>query len=103
MAVQIDYWDVAGWCAGCKVHRVNDNTVSHPTFPSLKQMMEKACSDIVASVLVISVNEEEVRTLAWLKKNKFRKGPVVKNWNHGGRKTMLYFKQIPKSIYEEYC
>lgn len=98
----LSYYDVEGWCAGCKVVGITTTALHSNHFPSLKKMMEEAVEKTNASVICVTVNEHETSVLDWLKKNKFRRGPVVKNWIHGGRKTWLYSKQIPKSIYKDH-
>jgi len=100
--ITLDYRDTPGWCAGCKVHGITETTITHKTFPSIETILQACVEEQHASVAIVSVNEEETRVLEWLLKNKFRKGPSVRNWNHGGRKTFLYFKQIPERIYEEF-
>jgi len=95
----LDYSDMPGWCAGIKVNGVSDTYVTHPTFPSVEKMMKEGLEEVDGSALCITVNAKEERVLKWLKDNKFRKGPSVKNWGHGGRATMMYFKQIPRSLW----
>lgn len=93
---------IEGWCAACKVSGITETALTHKNFPSIETIMKNSVIDVEASVIVVSVNEEEHRVLEWLKVNKFRKGPVVKSWRYGGRKTWLFFKNIPKRIYDRY-
>lgn len=97
----LDYSEIDSWCAGCKVSGITREMLTHPKFPSLQTIMEDAVERERASCLMVTVNEKEEAVLAWLKANKFRKGPQVKNWGHGGRKTFAYFKQIPRALWRE--
>ena len=93
----LSYWEIPGWCAGCKVCGVTSRNVKDKEFPSIEDIMIQAVKLENASVIVVSVNEQEVPVLAWLKANKFRKGATM-NYLHGGRKTWLYQKQIPERL-----
>lgn len=97
----LTYYDIEGWCAGCKVSGITDTSLSHKNFPSLETILHSAVEQCDASVICVSVNENEEKVLKWLKDNKFRRGPVVKNFIHNGHKTWMYFKQIPKKVYNE--
>lgn len=99
--IYLYYESVNSWCAGINVSGVTDSAVSHPSFPSVEKMMEQGVVEVEGSVLLITVNVEEKRVLEWLKANKFRKGPMMKNWGHGGRQTLCYFKQIPRKLWRK--
>jgi len=98
----LNYSEIVGWCAGCKVSGVTTTSLSSKDFPSIQQIMKNVVSEVDASVICVSVNEHETTVLEWLKKHKFRRGPVANNWIHGGHKTWMYFKQIPKTIYKKH-
>ena len=96
----LDYDKVSGWCAGCKVTGITETALSNPNFPSITSIMRIAASETEASCILVSCNEGETSVLKWLKDNKFTKGPVVRNWGHGGRRTWLFTKKIPKKIWK---
>lgn len=96
--------EMPGWCAGIKVTGLADVVRRKLTLSrffsevlNLAQQFRGECS-----VIVVSVNEEELDQIAWLKENKFKKCPWFKNYIHGDRRTCLYMKQIPKKLYKEY-
>lgn len=94
----LSYEEIPGWCAGCKVSGVTSHYLKDKTFPSVEEMMTQAVKQENASVIVVSVNADELPVLVWLKANKFRKGATMRNYLHGGRKTWLYQKQIPERL-----
>lgn len=89
--------DIPGWCAGVKVSLTSFDL---PKSGSDKEILEDV-GDCGGSVAVVSVNVEETSVIAFLKKNGWSKGRWFKNWIHGGRKTCLYYKQIPKTLYNK--
>ena len=97
----LDYDGIDGWCAGCKVSGITETALSNPNFPSITQIMKRAAEELEASCILVSCNEGETRVLKWLKGNKFTKGPVVRNWGHGGRRTWMFTKKIPKKIWKD--
>lgn len=95
---QIRFNDIPYWCAATKVSGLNTYTVQ-----GLKQselVTAAFNANGAAACLCASVNEEETVVITWLEKNKWIPGPWVKNHNHGGRKTAMYFKQVSKTRYE---
>lgn len=93
MRYKID--EMPGWCAGAKVS-LCEGDIKHA---NLSDMIEQVVERIEASVIIISVNEDEEKVIDWCKANKFKKGPFLKNWGHSGRRTYLYFYQINKATY----
>lgn len=91
--------DIPRWCAGCKISDVTEDSIDDL---NLKDMIISAIKDSGFSVITISVNESETKVIEWLKNNKFKRGPVCRNYGHGGRKTYLYFYQISKKDWKKY-
>lgn len=98
LAKDLDYDDIAGWCAGCKVGLVEGDIGNNLIWSDLANK----AAGMGCSVVVVSVNVEELKVIEWLKENKFKKSPVFKNHYHGGRKTLLYMKQVTKTTFEKY-
>lgn len=94
----ISFADIPFWCAATKVSGLNSLTVKGLTNAELVTAAFDANG--AAACLCASVNEKETEVIAWLEKNKWTPGPWVKNHNHGGRKTAMYFKQVSKARYE---
>lgn len=94
----ISFADIPYWCAATKVSGLNSLTVRGLTNAELVTAAFNANG--AAACLCASVNEEEITVITWLEKNKWIPGPWVKNYNHGGRKTAMYFKQVSKERYE---
>jgi hypothetical protein len=93
-----DEENIPNWCAGLKFSLCDEDV--HKA--DIKEMIKKAC-EYEASVIVVSVNVEEELVIDWCKKNKFKRGPIMKNWLHDGRKTYLFFKQVTKKDFKKYC
>ena len=98
LAKDLDLDDVPGWCAGCKVSIVGTDISNNLTWLDLA----KRAAGRGYSVVVVSVNVEELKVIEWLKENKFKKSPMFNNHYHGGRKTLLYMKQVTKATFERY-
>lgn len=94
----IAFEDVPHWCAATKVSGLTSLTVKGLTNAELVTAAFNANG--AAACLCASVNEKETEVIEWLEKNKWIPGPWVKNYNHGGRKTAMYFKQVSKARYE---
>ena len=97
-AKNLDYEDIYRWCAGVKVELVERDIDNNLTWSDLA----KKAAGMGYSVVVISVNVEELKVIEWLKESKFKKSPVFRNHYHGGRKTLLYMKQVTKTTFEKY-
>lgn len=99
LARSLEYEEIYGWCAGVKV-----GLTERDIAPSLKwlDMAKRAAGDFGCSVVVVSVNVEELKVIEWLERNKFKKSPMFNNHYHGGRKTLLYMKQVTKATFEKY-
>ena len=95
------YWYVDSWCATTFVSGITETSIKHPNFPSLDKIIDEMFEDNETPVLGVTVNEDELSVIEWLKENKFKKGPLVRNWGHGGRKTQAWFYQIPKKVWLE--
>lgn len=95
------YYAVDNWCAATVVSGITETSITHPAFPSLEKIIDEAFDEFEAPVLMVTTNVDEVNVIEWLKKNKFKKGPLVRNWGHGGRKTQAWFYQIPKKVWLE--
>jgi len=102
-------YEIQGWCAGIKVSlREGREILYHP--PHLKcdrEYYNRWQKDIIktvakreGSVAVVSVNTSEKYLISFLRKYKWKPGPLMKNWIHNGRNTRLYFFQIPKKEYD---
>lgn len=101
MAVSnFDYEEIPGWCAGIKVSDVNRDSIHKTTF---QDILAYTLYKERYSCVVISANEAETEVLEWLKKEKFRRGPMVKNYIHGGRKTWLFFRNVTKRDFDKHC
>lgn len=98
LANNLDYEGIYGWCAGVKVRLIAKNIDNNLTWLD----MAKRAAGLGYSVVVVSVNVEELKVIEWLKENKFKKSPMFQNHHHGGRKTLLYMKQVPKTTFEKY-
>jgi hypothetical protein len=95
-----DICDIDGWCAGSKVSGLyTDINLSQV---SLEKLIEQALDDGNPSCLVISANEDETGLLDWLKQNKFKRGPMIRNALHEHHKTWMFFKQITKAQLKKY-
>jgi len=91
-------YEVEGWCAGGKVS-ITNNDIG----PDLKWTgIARRVAEIGGCVAIVSVNVEEVEVIKWLEDNKFQKSPEFRNYHHGGRKTLLYMKQVTKTTFEKY-
>ena len=97
----LGYWYIDSWCAATKVEGITETYLSHPNFPSLDTIIDESFGDNEAPVLMVTTNQGELKVIEWLKKNRFKKGPLVRNWGHGGRKTQAWFYQIPKKVWLE--
>lgn len=93
----IEFEDMPSWCAGTKVSGLYNYSIVGLTNKDLINAAFDACGSVAC--LVASVNVEEVKVIAWLKKNGWKQGPLIKNWGHDGRGTRLYFKQVTKARY----
>ena len=93
----VSFETIHGWCAGCKIAGVTDQTIGLKDFPSLDKIVEAVAHDFERSCVVVSTTVDEVKANAWLEKHGFEKGPDIQNWNHEGRLTNLWFYQIPQS------
>lgn len=98
-ALNLDYDDMPGWCAGTKISGITNKNIRKI---NIEYLIKKVAQDFGTSVICVSVNETETDVIKWLKDNKFRKGPMMKNWGHNGRKTNMYFKQITKRDWLRY-
>lgn len=94
----IEFADIPYWCAATKVSGLNEYSVAGLKQSELVTAAFNAKG--AAACLCASVNEKETEVIEWLEKNKWIPGPWVKNHNHGGRKTAMYFKQVSKARYE---
>lgn len=99
LAIKLEYEAFYGWCAGVKI-----GLVERDIEPNLKwtEIAKRAARDFGCSVVVVSVNVEELKVIEWLKENKFKKSTMFQNHFHGGRKTLLYMKQVTKTAFEKY-
>lgn len=95
--MKYDIEEIPGWCAGAKLGLTDYEVLQFRPF--LPDIIKLVVEQIEASVIVVSVNEKEKYVIDWCKANGFKKGPVVRNWGHAGRKTYMYFYQIKKSDY----
>ena len=93
----IDFEDIPRWCAGVKISGLNEESIQRLTNKNLIDSVFDQYGQ--TSCLVASVNITEKDVIKWLIDNKWTPGPKVSNWNHGGRKTLLYFKQITRARY----
>ena len=98
LAKDLDLDDVPGWCAGCKVGIVARDIANNLTWIDLA----RRAAGFGYSIVVVSVNVEELKVIEWLEANKFKKSPMFQNHYHGGRKTLLYMKQVTKTTFEKY-
>lgn len=86
--------EVPWWCACDKVCHVNKVTVKHVGEALYKEVAKNG-----ASCVMISVNCDEKEVIEHLKKEGFKRTPIMRNWGHGGRKTYCYLKQFTKKFW----
>lgn len=86
------YDDISNWCAVTHVYYVAaENSINQILSTPYKK---ESWNNSGASVVMVTVNEDEHELIKKLKEAKFKKGPWLKNWAHGGRRTCAYFKQL---------
>jgi hypothetical protein len=88
--------DMVSWCAGMKATITDYYAKEFTIEKCITEYQKKYHNCVVKPVIVCSVNSDEQKAIARLKELGFKRGPTMKNWGHGGRKTWLYFYQIPK-------
>jgi hypothetical protein len=95
----IHWSSMPGWCAAKKIGGLNEITALYPenTIDNIIKDLKDNWAN--TSCLVVSVNRQETAVNHWLMKNGFQPGPIIKNWNHWGRETMLCFYQIDRKTY----
>ena len=88
------------WCAGTVVGDVTEDTplknvINYP------YKADDAWGRSGASCVIVTANEDEIELIQKLKEEGFKKGPWIKNWGHGGRRTAMFFKQLTLKDWEE--
>jgi hypothetical protein len=93
---------VEDWCACTHVSGITNWGVVRGDFPTIQEIVRESFEDLEPPCLMVTVNEEEEAVISWLKANKFKKGPWLRNWGHGGRKTQAWFYQIKVADWKKY-
>jgi hypothetical protein len=94
--MQLSLDPITGWCAGCKISNMSDHNVEDMEWSVIERMV----ADDEGSVAVVSVNEHETLTIAWLINNGFEQSSVYNNFN-SGNKTQLFLKQVSQEVWNE--
>lgn len=95
--------DVDNWCATthvCSIY-VDEYKDEEVLLQRILEIPYKNWDRSGASVIMVTVNEEETELIDFLKRHKFKKGPWLKNWAHGGRRTCAFFKQLTLKQWEK--
>lgn len=99
--MELDVREMPCWCASCKVSGLNNYNCKDLKISYILQQVFDSGENY--SSISISANETETDLIEWLRKNKFRRGPMVRNYeNHGGRKTWLFNRQTTKTEIKKY-
>lgn len=97
-ASDLEFEEIYRWCAGEKVS-ITERDID----PDLKWVdIARGVAKRGGCVAVVSVNVNEIKVIKWLEENKFKASPMFNNHHHGGRKTLLYMKQVTKRTFEKY-
>lgn len=91
--------DVDGWCAARKVSLEDWYFTDLHFEPPTNVGILKEVGRQGGSIACVSVNVDEKEVIAFLKRNKWVESPRWPNYLHGGRKTFMAFKQVPKRYY----